>query len=58
MQQEKTDIAKEIEKYLSIQTEEPKKGKILKCKIVEILDDYVIVELGLKTEGKIKKNQK
>ncbi len=57
MQQEKTDIAKEIEKYLFIQTEEPKKGKILNCKIVEILDDYVIVELGLKTEGKIKKSE-
>lgn len=57
MQSEKIDIVKEIEKYIFIQPEEPKKGKILKCRIVEILDDYVIVELGLKTEGKIKKSE-
>ncbi|GBD04209.1 30S ribosomal protein S1 [bacterium HR19] len=57
MQSEKIDIAKEIEKYLLFQDIQPKKGEIVKCKIIDILDNFVIVELGLKTEGKIKKSE-
>ncbi len=57
MQDIPRDIAEEIEKYLIAEQFEPQKGHIVKCRIIEILDDIVLVDLGLKTEGKIKKSE-
>jgi len=52
------ELEKEIEKYLFFpEKSELKKGEIVKCRIIDIVDDYVIVDLGLKTEGRIKKNE-
>ncbi len=53
-----SELEKEIEKYLFFpETPELKKGEIVKCRILEILDEFVIVDIGQKTEGKIRKSE-
>lgn len=59
MKQQKDNISieKELEKYLYNDVEEIRKGSFVRCRIVDIIDDYAIVDLGFKIEGKIKASE-
>lgn len=55
--QDKINIEKELEKYLYNDVGEIQRGSIVKCKIVDVIGDYAIVDLGFKIEGKIRASE-
>lgn len=55
MKQDIINIEKEIEKYLY--NPEIRKGGIVRGRIVDVSEDYAIVDLGFKIEGKIRTHE-
>ncbi len=51
------DFSRELEKYLPDEISSFRKGQIVKCRVADIGDDKIIVDLGSKTEGVIKKSE-
>lgn len=51
------NIERELEKYLYNDISEIQKGQIVKCRIVDIIGENAIVDLGFKIEGKIKTSE-
>lgn len=52
-----SNIEKELEKYIYNDISGIQRGQIVKCRIVDIIGDHVIVDLGFKIEGYIRSDE-
>lgn len=51
------NIERELEKYLHTNVAGIQRGQIVRCRIVDIIGEHAIVDLGFKIEGKIKASE-